>query len=202
VIVHNGGRVSRRYLQHVGQEWIEEHKEEARLGELLRVDNDYLSQAFDFFELMGSLLCQECWRLFAREEQADRGSAFCAHQYDCLVEAKWTVAEGLGSWSKEGELAEADSLIGRINHWLSIKRQGRWSEIEAEVTTFDYGVLNLRYVAALHALAERRDSFFSVLSDARLLEDELKHWPIFEEMRQDPRFGEFLSKMRSVTESE
>jgi hypothetical protein len=60
VIVHNGGRVSRQYLQHVDPNWIEEHKDEARLGQVLRLSNEYLLRAFDYFELVGSLLCLEC----------------------------------------------------------------------------------------------------------------------------------------------
>ena len=145
VIVHNGRRVNRQYLERVGQEWVERHKEEAQLGKILLVDNDYLSQAFNYFELVGLLLCQECWKRFAREEQDERGSAVCRHQYECLNDGKWIVAEGLGSWSvSEGEMAQSDTLIVRINRWLSIKRQGRWSEIEVEVAGFDHSVLNLR----------------------------------------------------------
>ena len=112
-----------------------------------------------------------------------------------MNDGKWIVAEGLGSWSvSEGEMAQSDTLIVRINRWLSIKRQGRWSGIEVEVAGFDHGVLNLRFVAAIHALAERNDLFFSVLPEAGFSEDELKSWPIFDEMREDPRFKDFLDK--------
>ena len=44
-------------LRNVGQEWVEQHKEEAKLGRMLLVGNDYLAQAFDYFELVGLLLC-------------------------------------------------------------------------------------------------------------------------------------------------
>jgi hypothetical protein len=196
VIVHNGGRVDRKYLDSVGQEWIERHKEEVQLGEVLIVGDEYLSLAFDYFELAGSLLCQECWKRFARDDRDVRSRALCDHQYECLLEKKWVVAETLGSWCvSEGDMTSSDTLMARINRWLSIKRQGRWSEIETEVMGFDYSVLNLRYVAAIHALAGRTDLFFSVLPKAQISEEELKDWPILDEMRDDPRFKECLDKV-------
>lgn len=108
VIVHNGGRVSRQYLERVDPNWIEQHKEEAQLGKVLRVNDEYLVKAFDSFELVGSLLCQECWKRFAPDQRDQRGQAFIMHQYECLVDAKWTVAEGLGSWTvSQGNMTEA-----------------------------------------------------------------------------------------------
>jgi hypothetical protein len=198
IVVHNGGRVSRQYLERVGQDWIEQHKEEAKLGATLLVSNEYLSQAFTFFELVGALLSQECWKRFARDERDERGSAFCSHQYECLVDERWIISEALGSWAVvEGEMNASHTLVARINRWLSIKRQDRWSEIEAEVMAFDRGVLDPRYVAAIHALEGANDSFFLVLQKAGIPEDDLLNWPILKEMREDPRFKEFLEKNRT-----
>jgi hypothetical protein len=53
VIVHNGGRVSSQYLQHVGRNWIEAHPDEAQLGRSLLLSKEYVTQAFDSFELCG-----------------------------------------------------------------------------------------------------------------------------------------------------
>lgn len=199
VIVHNGGRVSRQYLQRVSPDWKEQHKDEAQLGELLLVRSEYLSQAFDSFELVGSLLCQEYWKRIARDERDKRGKAFIHHQYECLLDAKWIVAEALGSWCVlEGEMSESDTLMARINRWLSIKRQNRWSEIEADVLGFDHNVLHLQYVAAIHALVGNADAFFSVVPKAGLSEEELSGWPILEEMRQDLRFKGFLEKTQTA----
>ena len=202
VIVHNGGRVSRQYLERVAASWLEQHAEETRLGNVLTVSSDYLDGAFNSFELVGSLLSQECWKRFLPKEREDRDSTLCHHQYECLVEARWNVAEALGSWSiSEGDMTSKGALITRINRWLSIKRQGRWSEIESEVLGFDYSILDPRYIAAIQALTGNNDLFFSVLPKAGISEDDLRSWPILEEMRQDPRFEDFIEKAKTETKA-
>jgi hypothetical protein len=198
VIIHNGGRVSRQYLKRVDPNWTEQHKEEAQLGKMLQVNDEYLVKAFELFELVGSLLCQEFWKRFARDEREQRGRGFRCAPNECLVDTKWTVAEGLGWWAvSDGDMTASYALIARINRWLSIKRQNRWPEVQTEVKGFDYSVLDSRYIAAIHALTGNTDLFFAVLPKAGIPQDELRSWPIFEEMRQDLCFQEFLEK--SVT---
>jgi hypothetical protein len=198
VIVHNGSRVNRQYLDRVDPEWIELHKEETQLGKVLPVSSEYLSESFDYFELVGVLLCQECWKRFARDERNQREALLGDHQYDCLVDARWHVAESIGSWAiAEGELTGSGTLVSRINRWLSIKRQGRWAEIEDEVKGFDLSVLGPRYLAAIHALAGQFDLFFSVVRKAELSQHDLTDWPILEEVRKDTRFKELLEENHS-----
>ena len=198
VIVHNGGRVSRQYLERVDSSWLEKHKEETKLGRFLEVSAEYLAKAFDSFELVGCLLSQECWKKFAHDDLKARGSTILEHQYECLVDARWKIAEGLGSWViSEGEFNALETLIVRINRWLSIKRQGRWSEIEPEITSFDYSILEHRFVAAIYSLTGDADSFFRILPKAAIPVDDLKAWPILEDMRQDPRFGPFIEDLET-----
>jgi hypothetical protein len=146
---------------------------------------------------VGSLLFQECWKRFARDEREERGKAFCAYQYECLLDARWIIGERLGSWAVvEGEMKDSDAFVARLNRWLCIKRQGRWREIEAEVTEFDRGTLNPRFVVMIHALTDSADAFFSSLKSVSFLQHELKESPFFQEMRQDSRFLEFVESGR------
>src|SRR5208283_1087718 len=162
-----GGKVSKQYLEHVDGDWLVEHSEEVQLGSVLRVTDEYLQNALNSFEAVGSLLCLECWQRFAQEGRSERSSTLVEHQYGCLVERRWLVAEALGSWAiTKGDITQVCALVARINRWLAIKRQGRWPDIEQEVTSFDCSVLDPRYIVATHALRDNLDSLFSVLPKA------------------------------------
>ena len=146
---------------------------------------DYLTTAFDLFELVGCLMCLESWQRFTKDQSKERSSALTEHQYDNLVEARWFAAEGLGSWAiSKGGLDFSSMLVVRINRWLAIKRQGRWSEIEKEIRDFDHKALLPRFVVGIRALTEDMDPLFSLLPKAEIGEANLRNWPILEEARK------------------
>jgi hypothetical protein len=203
VILHAGGRATRRYLEKV--DWQKVRWPDCRppLEADLPIDDEYLGFAIDLFEVGGLLLCQAVWKKLSPGETWIRLSAgpaggLIAAVYPRLLTRHWYVAEHLSKWGARDDAADEEHrLICAVNRWLAIKRQGRWAEIASEVENFDCSAKHPKFCLARASLLERPEEFFAHLPEAlasRVTSDELREWPILEEMRSDPRFEEALSK--------
>jgi hypothetical protein len=88
-------------------------------------------------------------------------------------------------------------LVCKFNRWLCAKRQGHWEDVKKEVTRFDCSAKNHRYALVRASLLEQGDEFFELLPKilgVDILPQDLKEWPIFEEMRKDPRFAQIIEE--------
>jgi hypothetical protein len=99
---------------------------------------------------------------------------------------------------RDAHLPEAMSLNGQLNYWQSIKWQGRYDEVRSEVEKADFSAKHPRYELAYRALREDKDGFFTMLPtiirQETLTFEDLDKWPIFQEMRKDPRFNATLGR--------
>jgi len=202
IFMHAGGRATERYLSNVDWEKLRGHVERPREGDKMDIPDFYLQHAIDAFQISGLLLCQEVWRKLVPADSDSRHSSatgMFSIVYDCLLTQHWKVSERLAAWGgKDPQLPKEDTmLIYKFNTWLSIKRQGRWTEVEKEVEAFDCSAKNRKYAMARASLLERADEFFKLLPKALgtdISTYELQEWPIFEEMRTDPRFAKIIEK--------
>jgi hypothetical protein len=202
IFMHAGGRATERYLSNVDWGNLSGHIERPREGEKMDIPDFYLQNAIDTFQISGLLLCQEVWRKLAPTDSDSRHSSttgLTSVVYDCLLTQHWNVSERLAAWGeKDPQLLKEDTmLIYEFNRWLSIKRQGRWTEVEKEVEAFDCSAKNRKYAMARASLLERADEFFKLLPKALgtdINTYELQEWPIFQEMHTDPRFAKIIKK--------
>jgi hypothetical protein len=174
------------------------------LGDKLDIDDAYLENAINTFEVSGLLLCQEVWKkLVPKDSEARYGGlrGLGDAVYRRLLSRHWYVAEKLATWGeKDGETSEDYMLICKFNRWLCMKRQGRWTEIEDEVKAFDCSAKHRRFALARASLLQQADEFFEILPKALAAEDitigYLKEWPILDEMRGNPRFAEVIKEAK------
>ena len=195
IVVHAGGHVTQPYLSKLDWEALAPYMTKPSLGDKLDIDDAYLENAINAFEITGLLLCQEVWRKLVPGDEEARYSSLTGlldTVYQRLLSRHWYVAEKLATWGeKDGEASEGSILTCKFNRWLCIKRQGRWTEAEEEVKAFDCSVINRRFALARASLLEQADEFFEILPKALGGEDvtinNLEEWPILNEMRADPR---------------
>ena len=200
VILHAGGRATERYLSNVTWRKVEPHISRPSLGDKLDVNDTYLDHAINVFEVSGLLLCQEVWRKLVPEDGERRHSPASGLPdvvYRRLLSRHWYVSGRLATWGEQDPEASEDTmLICKFNRWLSIKRQGHWTEVEEEVKTFNCSAKNRKYTVARASLLEQADEFFKLLPKALGSADigieALKEWPIFDEMRTDRRFARVI----------
>jgi hypothetical protein len=93
------------------------------------------------------------------------------------------------------KLTEKQQLMGRVNYWQSVKWQGRYEIIRSEIEAFDVSAKSQEFQLAVLALTDNNDSFFNLLPEVirheRLRVEDLQAWPLFREMRKDPRCAGF-----------
>ena len=204
IVVHAGGHVTQLYLSKLDWVALAPYMTKPSLGDKLDIDDAYLEHAIDAFEIVGLLLCQEVWRKLVPGDEETRYrslTGLIGSIYQRLLSRHWYVAEKLATWGeKDDAVPESAMLLCKFNRWLCIKRQGRWTEVEEEVKSFDCSVINRRFALARASLLEHADEFFKILPKALAAEDitigELKEWPILDEIRTDPKFIKVIEEAK------
>jgi len=195
IIVHAGGRATERYLLNVDWERLQPYMIKPSLGDKLDIDDAYIEHAINTFEVSGLLLCQEAWRKLVPGDSENRHSSIAGFTdiiYRRLLSRHWYVAELLANWGEmDTKASESSMLTCKFNRWLCIKRQGRWTEVEEEVKAFDCSAKTRIFEIAKASLLEHVDKFFELVPKTVGTDigfEALNEWPIFDEMRSDPRF--------------
>ena len=191
IIVHNGGRVNRIYLQEVE----EPLRKGVKLGDTLEITPDYLNTAVDVIEHQFVLLAAELWKKLTPEED-DRATLLLRISVERLRERKWLIARGLSYFVMNDKTRSEDSrLRGQINYWQSFKWAGEYDLIRADVEKSDFSAKNRTFRLAYAAIRDDFDSFFKllpvVINSGELKQEYLMEWPLFQGVRERPEFAPF-----------
>ena len=127
------------------------------------------------------------------------GTSLVDITFSHLCAKRWPVFEGLAYFlMNDKEMSEEQILIGKLNYWLSVKRQNRWAEVKTAAEAEDMSAKSQRFQLGWLALCKKTDEFFpllpKVIKSKQLLSEELRDFPIFEEIRKDTRCKKFLPK--------
>lgn len=191
VLMHNGGMVNSIYLSKVDPAL----RNGVKAGDVLNVTAPYLEHAIGSFQRDFLLIAAELWKKL-RPEDAERADVLLDINYPHMVSGRWSIAESLSHFiMKDGKIPEIVRLMGQLNYWLSAKRQGKWTKVRDDVERADFSGKDHMCQLAHYSLLELNNRFFEllqvVLMSKRLTKQEIADWPIFEEMRQDPRYDEY-----------
>jgi len=194
LLVHNDGIVNRIYLSDLSDEL----REGLNIGDNITVELDYLNSSIELFELNCILIGAELWKKISPSDEK-RAGLLHKLTYGNLEKKRWKIAEGLSYFCiKDAKMTQLYKKLAKLNYWLSIKRQGRWEEVVKEAESEDFTVDKRRYRLGWLALCEKKDEFFKLVPEVIKVGDitggELKKFPIFEEVRKDPRFSKISIK--------
>lgn len=192
LIVHNGGRISRRYLDGVPTDY----RESAKIGETIVVSPEYLQSSIDILEKQFILLGAELWKKLEPKEEG-RGNLLNNCTISHLNQKRWSIAEGLSYFSTNDKgLSEYSRMCGQINLWQSYKWSGRYDKIRNEVEGAELSAKKSVFKLCRLALMSDFDSFFellpAVMSHGELSAESLASWPIFQEVRLRPEAETYL----------
>jgi len=196
LIVHNGGIVNSIYISRVSIET----RGDIKLGDDVSPTRSYLNQKIDLWERTCLLIAAELWKRLAPGDEA-RATLLGEISYRHLESARWPISAAISEFLvRDKGMQEAVHLTAKLNLWQSRKHMGEWSSIEKEIAEFDTGAKSSRYQLPLLALQANADAFFEALPNAlksgELSRQEVKEWPIFADMRDDPRFAAAISRRR------
>lgn len=195
LLVHNDGIVDEQYYRHIQKR----ASPSITIGDRLDVTSDYLEDALMLFTHLGCTLIDSCWTRERPQEHELREESLLKIVLDCLLTGRWTIAERLCRYALSRESTSQDSeLVYKVNLWLAQKRLGQWDQVKDEVEAADTGTLSPINALAIHSLCEDHESFFRALPvalESGFSEQDLRSWPVFQEMRGLPEFENHLSEI-------
>ncbi|MBA7481891.1 MAG: hypothetical protein GH158_01815 [Dehalococcoidia bacterium] len=195
IVVHNDSKINRRYLSSVDLSIVPEKKKELKIGEKIGISDDYFRKTWEEIYIAGSILIQNCWRKWMKEDIGGADRALNSDIYDALVKERWVLAERLGLFSKGCKVSSQQTrLYFDINYCQSLKWQGKTEELNKELEKIDVSTLSPIYLLAIYALRSDKENFYRGIEKAVII-DELKEsdlmlWPLFKEFRKDQEYEE------------
>ena len=199
LLIHNAGIVNSIYLSKVSLAL----RKGTKKGDTLHLTRKYLDERIDYFERYSILLVAELWKKLKPTDNR-RADILSNIAYSNLLQSRWSIAEGLSFFMmKDKKMKEPMRLIGTLNYWQSVKRQGRWEEVKGDAEAEDFSAKGIRYQLGHLALLEKKKEFFALvpvaLAGKVISLDDLQEFPIFEDMRKDRRFALHKSPLRKKT---
>jgi len=191
LIVHNGGVINSIYISKAPKSFTKD----AELGSSIEIDRNYINRRIDLFERNCVLIAAELWKKLDITDES-RGNILNHSAYHHMLGKRWMISESLSFFvMQDKQLSEQTQTVAKINYWLSKKRQGKWDEIKEEVLALNFSAKNFTFQLALASLTERIDKFYEILPNAliskQISQSDLNEFPVFEEIRNDPRFDEY-----------
>lgn len=198
IYVHAGGRISRRYLANTDPQVVQQLLGEPELGQLARLDEDYVGEALDAFESTGLSWAFAAWcKLFPDEHEGATG-LLLELVYHAVLESNWKVVEMLTQWAVNHERFNASTRTTcQMNLWLARKRMGQKEAVAEEIAQFDISALEPRYIVAVLGLVEDFEGFRQLVTDksgAGLEQKAWDQWPILDELRAEEGFAELRGR--------
>ena len=205
IIVHADGRVSRRYLQYVSSELVEEYFGEGQIGQTSWLDRDYVERALDHFEILGTLFCCAAWVKLDKQSRSRFGEMLTDWIYERLLKGRWEMALTMAQEAGDDpRLGQSTRIVCRYNAWLCLKRMGRFGEVEELAEAFDDSALEERFRFVRLALLDREEQLLELLeaTEGRGLDHDAWHeWPVFSEIRTNPQFTELAERFAPATDA-
>lgn len=197
-IVHHDALVSAQYLKASG-------RSDVSLGDDLSCSVEYVRAAVDELLALGFLLNFECLRKFTDDDE------LCAnrlHEFESRL-------VGSGRWRVLWRIAEhgltiPDDALGRsifqVNVWLSRKHLHGIDSVSTEVQRWDVSASDSVFVVAKACLLGDLETAFALLpeliSSEKISGKNLLEWPIFADVRTDPRFSAFRASVSDSVDSD
>jgi len=199
VILHAGGRVSRLYKRR-----MEEFGQKApEVGASLRVDREYLEDAFDELQAVGALTTVGIWSKAYPAEEKFALHGLYLQSYDLMLEERWRAVRkicALGKLSKESD--EVGRHVFQVNEWLAVKRLNGLGEVREAIENWDTSALLPRFRFMQRVLLDALSGAFAMaptlMHANQLDENDLLEWPALREMRADERFRGLIASRSNV----
>jgi hypothetical protein len=117
-----------------------------------------------------------------------------------MLAGRWSISESVATFLIGDKLInESTRTSAQLAQWLCKKRLGFWEATHRAVEAADFSAKGAKFQLLRLALLERADAFFdllrNVLQSGSLTAEELSSLPWFEEIRNDNRFGQFVSSV-------
>lgn len=208
VIVHNGGKVSRQYLNKVPQA-----PKDLSIGDSLEVSGEYLSDALDQLYVLGTLMASAVVdRLIKNPEIREviqKQLRLLSDEH--LKQERWISTEALCKAYSEMFDKEEDRNAMRVNLWVAKKQRLGIGSIKQDVSAWDTSSLRDDLRLARLCLVDEFDSAYEMCcrlaSSGSLRGVDFRSEPLYRELRNwmesegiDSPFSDHLDNASEVVQ--
>jgi hypothetical protein len=188
VLVHHAGLADEKYARRVPG---------AAQGSVLEVDGEYLRTAID---VLCGLLLGVILGTWAGQPGRSSFVAQLAEVYaaTAAAERRWPLAESLYAVSARVEVEREHAATSEVNAWLARIQQRGPESVQADVTNWQVDGLPHRFTLARMILLGNADGSIAMLpglvTNGELTKDNLRDWPLFDMLRDNPAFQQMLAE--------
>lgn len=193
-IVHNSSKADQRYVDG------NRSAVAIKLGDSIHTSAGYLKRSIDVIERDLTLFVTDLWSQCCEDaSKEDIAKMMVRKSYDALRAERWETGITFAQFAKsDRQISDTTRLMAQLNYFQGHKWAGSFDRVRAEVTAIDKEPLGLLFQLAFYALLDDSERFFPAFNDALKI-GQLDAWqardfPIFREMRKDPRFAEGLAE--------
>lgn len=186
VLVHHGGRASRRYVTGV--------EANVELGHELLTDSAYVARAIDRLVVLG-LALSTAFRMTHLPQTPVVTGGPNVKIYEHLVRrARWESVVAASRIVRELISEPTEDATARVNEWLGLKRLHGIESVRAPIQAWDPPGLELQLAksALLDDTDRALELLAEVLGSGAVSATEAREWPLLEEIRRDARYEAVL----------
>lgn len=186
VVVHNGSRVTRQYLNNVDRAITSVLSE----GESLEISSEYLDQALERLLALGVLLSFRVrHKIFRRDDFEETSSWISAQQFTFLTDEHFGAAKQVATSACELDLVQINHLMMRVNGWIARMRLEGVDCCRREIETWDTSALSANFRAAQQVLLRNDELALRLIRECleshEFTIQNLAEWPLFHWLRED-----------------
>lgn len=196
LFVHNQGIVNESYLSGVSQP-------SAIAGEVLKVDGEYLENAFMLTQLM--LIDTFFGLRKVSDSQQEMIEWVTDFGYQCLIEKKWSQAKYVFKvLLASKDLNSFERIIAQVNYWIAIKNEEGIEAIRSDVESLDVSAMQLQFAVAKAALLNKNAKVRQLLDECvesnEIPAYYIQTWPLLNEFRASDEYARFVEDHRDYLE--
>jgi hypothetical protein len=203
VVVHNGSRVTRQYLNNVDSSLTKDLLE----GRPLEITPAYVEESLERLLTLGTLLAYKVRvRLFRRENFDATCGWIADEQFKLLKNGEYHAVNHISLCVKPDNVADATRLIMQVNGWIAKMRLDGVDACNGDIAAWDTSALSDTFRAVQQVLL--RDDVRAVAAIQQLLDTgditelDVREWPLFHWFHQDGVLDDLLAKFDAVQQSD
>jgi hypothetical protein len=216
LVTHTGGVITEQYIENCKAHGVDIWT--IKVGDKLKSDSKYFSEAVATVYELGAKLCHVLWRKFAKEERETADRDLVELGYDLIFVRAYALAEAILRFGVQTLRQHNSDKVRRmmvINLANAIRLQKRESEAKAIVDGEDWSAVGSDFGICVAAVKGDIDKVVELMKEIGRGDssgaEQYRTWPVFRGMRTDEKFlvafesifGEplFAPKTIEVTES-
>ena len=193
LFAHTNGIVSEQYLLKCQSA---KYETQARIGDQLKADPVYLSDASKVFLEIGVKLCQVLWRTSKKSDDVDKeaNSSLSDIAYELIYHEEYELAISLLEFGLSPPMRHPDGvtksmmIVNLANAHRLLERKDEAEEILGRV---DWGPYQTNFKICVAAILDDADEVVSLLketSEKEIRPEDYFTWPIFKRARNEQYF--------------